>query len=509
MVRLPISAIALSLLLLAPTGGRAADAAQGASLSARDRAWLDRVTFGVDSATLERFRTLGAKRFLRQQLDADAGSLPVAVRAQIGALDAERLSIGDLARQLADLRRQRGQAGDEAAKRAIAKQIRQRGHALAEQAAQAQLLRAIYSPDQLREQMVWFWANHFSVFQRKGVVGWFIPNYIDHTLRPHALGRFRDLVMATLTSPAMQLYLDNVHNVRGHNNENYARELMELHVLGVHAGYSQQDVQALMHILSGAGLALPSPRMARATTRPDFVRAGLFVFNPRRHDDAPQILLGRRIDAHGYAQIEQAVDWLTRQPACAHFIAGELARYFVGDAPPPALVERMAATFRRTDGDIAAVLHTLFTAPELGAVRPQFKDPMRFLVSAMRLSYDGQPVADAQRLPRILKAMGEPLYERITPDGWSLNGADWQSSGQLTQRFEVARLIGAGLAVLPPGATPAQRRAAEVPDIGHSRAFHDALAPFLSAGTRSVLAGAGNRRAWNGYLLASPAFNQR
>ncbi len=472
-------------------------------------AWLDRVTFGATTSSLQRLDELGRRHFLQQQLTASAGPLPDSVQAQIAALDAEDGTAAQITGELMSARRQIRDTTNSEQKRALRKELRQRGMAMADRAAQAQLLRAIYDPNQLREQMVWFWSNHFSVFARKSVVAWYIPDYIDHVIRPHALGHFRDLVMATLKSPAMLLYLDNVRNVRGKNNENYARELMELHVLGVKAGYTQQDVQALMHILSGAGIAPPNRRVRFAGRLPGFVHQGAFFFNPRRHDDDPQLLLGKRIDARGFAQIEQAVDWLTRQPACARFVSGEIARYFVSDHPPEALVERMAATFQRTDGDIAAVLHTLFTSPELTTSGAKFKDPMQFTVSAMRLAYDGRPVPDVQRLVRALRAMGEPLYGRITPDGWSLNGSDWRSSGQLTQRFQIARMIGAGLAVLPLKADVQQRRAATVPDIADSTLYRQAMAPYLSNGTRTVLADTRDPRAWNGYLLASPDFNQR
>lgn len=505
----PLSRLAAALLLFAALAAPCATRNGGATPNPGDIAWLDRITFGADSSSLQRLAQLGRQGFIEQQLSASAGRLPEAVQRQIEQLPAEQLGTGEVADQLMQARRQIKSSDDAQQKQELRKQLRKRGLQMANQAAQAQLLRAIYSPNQLREQMVWFWSNHFSVFARKSAVAWFIPDYIDHVIRPHALGHFRDLVMATLKSPAMLLYLDNVRNVRGKNNENYARELMELHVLGVHAGYTQQDVQALMHILSGAGIAPPTRRVRFAGRLPGFERDGVFLFNPRRHDDDPQVLLGRRIGARGYRQIEQAVDWITRQPACAKFVSGEIARYFVSDHPPQALVDRMAATFQRTDGDIAAVLRTLFTSPELTTSGAKFKDPMQFTVSAMRLAYDGRPIPDARRLVFALRAMGEPLYGRITPDGWSLAGDDWHSSGQMTQRFQVARLIGAGLASLPPKATPEQRRAATVPDIVDSAVYRQAIEPRLSANTRAVLASARDPRAWNGYLLASPTFNQR
>lgn len=205
---------------------------------------------------------------------------------------------------------------------------------------------------------MWFWLNHFSVYADKARVKWMAADYMENAIRPNATGKFVDLVMATLESPAMLEYLDNAKSAKGKVNENYARELMELHTLGVHGGYSQQDVQQLALILTGAGLvpikangAPPLPAAAPGQTQ--VVRKGLFEFNPARHQPGDKMLLGQRIAGGGLDEIERAVQLLVRQPACAHFISQRLAEYFVSDTPPAALVTRMANTFQRSDGDIA------------------------------------------------------------------------------------------------------------------------------------------------------------
>ena len=510
---------------LSPAWSQAAPAAPSARPSGDDIAWLNRVTFGVDSAALQRFQRLGREGFLDQQLRADAGDLPADVAAQIQAMPATQTSTIDDAEQLRQMRQQRKQmkqSGD--TDKTALKAYRQRGRALTDQAGQAQLLRAIYDPNQLREQMVWFWSNHFSVYGR-GATGWFMADYVDHAIRPHALGKFRDLVMATLKSPAMLLYLNNVRNKRDHTNENYARELMELHTLGVDFGYTQADVQALMHILTGVGLDLRGNAMRprdvfagrRARMQPMVLREGVFAFNPRQHDASAQTLLGQRIGSGGFDQVRKAIDLIVRQPACARFISTELARYFVADQPPPALIERMTQTWAHSDGDIAAVLHTLFTAPELAAsYGHKFKDPMQFLVSAIRLTRDGQPIPRAQPLLGALNNMSEPLYGRRTPDGWSLLSTGWDSSGQLSQRFIVARAIGSG-GVLRMGkgkranqdqADPPRHRA-QPPAIADSMLYQQTLEPRLSTNTQATLAKAASPVQWNTYLLASPEFNYR
>jgi len=484
-----------------------------------DLAWLRRDSFGLDSATLARYRELGRTRFLDQQLAGDDDSLPPQVAAQISQLS---VISTPLPQQLAEYQERAqqfkqvpaGPAKDDAKK---AFQLYRRD--IYQQAAQAEMLHAIYGGDQLKEQLVWFWLNHFSIYADKGPVRLFTADYEENVIRPHALGKFKDLVMATLQSPAMLVFLDNVHNVKGKTNENYARELMELHTLGVNAGYSQQDVQQLMRILTGAGLMPAKPAARRklfAQSRPGLVRDGLFVFNPNQHDFGDKTLLGQTIKGSGYDEIAQAVDLIVRQPACAHFISQQLAEYFIADQPPTALVDAMAHTFQRTDGDIAAVVRTMLLSPEAAAVdQHKFKDPMRFLVSSMRLTYDGQPIPNAEPLVNWLRQMDEPLYGRITPDGWPLDSASWTGSGQMSKRFDFAGVIGSGRNRLfvdnsdpaLPG-TPSNLPR-EAPALRDSALYRDAIAQGLSIATGNALSQAKSPTEWNTFLLSSPDFNYR
>ncbi|MGH8261495.1 MAG: DUF1800 domain-containing protein, partial [Steroidobacteraceae bacterium] len=368
------------------------------------------------------------------------------------------------------------------------------GNRLADQAIRRELLRAIYSPDQLRELMVWFWLNHFSVHEYKGDLRWLLGDYEERAIRPHALGHFRELVLATLEHPAMLEYLDNRQNAAGHLNENYARELMELHTLGVGSGYTQQDVQQLARVLTGVRIDAGAEPRLRPALRALYVRRGAFEFDPRRHDFGPKMLLGHRLTKRGFAQVQEAVALIVRQPACAHFISRELATYFVSDDPPPRLVDAMARRFQQTDGDIAAVLQTMFLSRALDAsLGGKFKDPMRYEVSAVRLAHDGRLIANVQPLVNWLRALGEIPYGHQTPDGYSLGAAGWDSPGQMSRRFEVARAIGSPTAV-------------GLPQLS-SRVYFEAVEPFLAASTRAALAQAQSQREWNTYLLASPELN--
>jgi uncharacterized protein (DUF1800 family) len=484
-----------------------------------DIAWLRRDSFGLDSATLARYRELGRTRFLDEQLAGGDDSLPPQVAAQINSLS---VISTPLAQQLADYQERAQQfkqvpAGP--AKDAAKTAFQQYRRDIYQQAAQAEMLHAIYGGDQLKEQLVWFWLNHFSVYADKGPVRLFTADYEEHVVRPHALGKFRELVMATLQSPAMLVFLDNVHNVKDKTNENYARELMELHTLGVDSGYTQQDVQQLMRILTGAGLLPAKPAARRnlfARARPGLVRDGLFVFNPNQHDFGDKNFLGQTIRGRGYDEIAQAVDLIVRQPACAHFISQQLATYFIADQPPASLVDAMANTFQRSDGDIAAVMRTMLLSPEAAAIDGhKFKDPMRFLVSAMRLTYDGQPIPNAVPLVNWLRQMDEPLYGRITPDGWPLDSASWTGSGQMSKRFDFARVIGSGRNRLfidngdPALAGTPAVLPHDAPALHESALYRDAVAQGLSVATSKALDQAKSPMEWNTFLLSSPDFNYR
>ncbi len=485
-------------------------------LSLSDIAWLRRDGFGLDSATLARYRELGRTRFLDEQLAGGDDTLPPQVAAQIRGFPVVSTPLPELLSDFRDRQKQFKDTPAGPAKDAAKKANQQYRRDIYQQAAQAELLHAVYGGNQLKEQMVWFWLNHFSIYANKGPVRVFAADYEEQVIRPRALGKFKDLVMATLKSPAMLVFLDNVHNVKDKTNENYARELMELHTLGVGSGYTQADVQQLMRVLTGAGLLPPKLAMRGGRfggMRPGLVRDGLFQFNPDRHDFGDKPFLGQTIKGSGYAEIEQAVDRIVRQPACARFVSRKLAEYFIDDKPSPALVDAMAQTFQRSDGDIAAVLRTMLLSKDAGAVGGhKFKDPMRFLVSAMRLTYDGQPIPNAVPLVNWLRQMGEPLYGRITPDGWPLDSASWTGSGQMSKRFDFARVIGSGrnrlfagndgdaaVANDPPGP----------PDLQGSALYRDAIAPRLSDATRSALAQAKSPMEWNTFLLSSPDFNYR
>ncbi len=476
-------------------------------LQREDALWLERVAFGLDSVSVAAYRQLGRERYLERQLHPQNADLPASIAAEIGALE---VTHADPQRLLADLNAQYkviNAMPDGADKEQARKTLNDRGNRLGYEAVRRDLLRAVYSPAQLQEQMVWFWLNHFSVFQYKANVRWLVGDYEEQAIRPHVFGHFRDLVMATLQHPAMLQYLDNHQNAAGHINENYARELMELHTLGVGSGYTQSDVQNLARVLTGVGVNAGDAPKLKPELQHLYVRKGTFEFNPARHDFGAKTLLGRSVQGRGFDEVEHAVALIVAQPACGHFVSRQLATYFIADNPPPALVERMAQTFMHTDGDIAAVLRTMLLAREFNAaLGGKFKDPMRFVVSAVRFAYDGRPIYNTRPMLNWLNGLGEAPYNHQTPDGYPLTELNWASSGQMSRRFEIARAIGSGNAGLFDSEDGKGAAAGGFPQLSN-RLYFEAVEPFLAAHTMDALNRANSPQEWNTFLLAAPDFN--
>lgn len=498
--------------------------------AAEAAALLDRLAWGASPSSVRHLTTVGEARWLAEQLRPPAAtSLPDEVAARIAAMTISQRPITELVPELDRARRAADALADDAAKNAARQTYQQSLTRLAREAASRSLLLAVHSPWGLRERMTWFWANHFSVFQGKAELRALVGDYEDRAIRPHALGRFRDLLGAATKHPAMLRYLDNAQNAVGRLNENHARELLELHTLGVDGGYGQADVQDLARVMTGVGVSYaPGTPRLRDALQPFHVRDGAFEFNPARHDFGDKRVLGRTVRGAGLDELETVLDDLARHPSTARFVCGKLARFLVGGPPDPALVARLAQTFARTDGDIAAVVADLVATPAFRAsLGTRFKDPQAWVVSSVRLAYDARPVVDAAPMLGWLARLGQSPFGRQTPDGWSLDESAWSGSGQMTARFEVARaIVGAGPALYrpldaAPGASggsmpiaaPAMSTvaataprpaavAARLDDPVLLRAVNDRLAPA----TREVLDAAASPAERLAFLLSSPEF---
>jgi len=325
---------------------------------------------------------------------------------------------------------------------------------------QAKLLRAIYGERQLDEVMTDFWFNHFNIFINKGADRYLLTSYERDAIRPHVLGKFEDLLVATAKSPAMMFYLDNWLSVGPNSeialgiaphrygygpqnrprkgkqasglNENYGRELMELHTLSVNGGYSQQDVTEVAKVFTGWTLEQPK-------------KGGDFRFEPRMHEPGDKIVIGHRIKSNGEQEGLEVLHLLAHNPKTAHFISQKLAMRFVSDNPPAALVDRMTQTFLKKDGDIREVLRTMFKSPEFwspDAYRAKVKTPLEFVVSSVRAS--GAEVDDARALIGTLNNMGMALYGMMPPTGYSMKADTWVNSSALLGRMNFSLGLAAG-----------------------------------------------------------------
>jgi uncharacterized protein (DUF1800 family) len=506
---LPSEAVAVTLSLLLVLGqvcnftaqaqGRQSSKKSALTADQRIAHVLSRLTFGARPGDFERVKAIGVSEFIRQQLDSDsvddvaaqarlrrlptlgmatptifeqytppkpvvspspapakspdktaANSIPqIGSNAdKMSALPAnESLKPGD-AMQRPDESGQKQEAGTMPAQPAAGPKPTpppKNPQMVVTELQRAALLRAVYSERQLYELMVGFWENHFSIFANKDDDRYLLTSYDRDTIRPFAMGRFRDLLGATAHSPAMLFYLDNWRSsvarpypatktkpagVDGGLNENYARELMELHTLGVDGGYTQKDVQEVARCFSGWTILKPNEE-------------GVFLYRPGLHDNGEKIVLGHKIPAGGgMADGERVLDILATQPATAHFIATKLARRFISDDPPPSVIDRAAAVFLKTDGSIRETLRAIVTSPEFfspATYRAKVRSPFEYVAAAMRAlnaETDGdRPVLDA------IGRMGQPVFGRITPDGYADRADQWLSSGALVARFNFANAL--------------------------------------------------------------------
>jgi uncharacterized protein (DUF1800 family) len=480
------------------------------SADAADLALLNRVTWGLDSASLREWNRLSRRDYLQAQLHPSKDApLPLSVQAQIDALSLRQKPMSAWVVEMEQRRRDADAVKDDDAKKTAQQAYQQDLNRLARDASSQMLLRALYSPNQLQEQLSWFWFNHFNVHQYKANLRAMVGDY-EGVLRARALGRFADLLIASATHPAMIRYLDNERNAVDRINENYAREVMELHTLGVDAGYSQKDVQELARVLTGLGINFTDKTPALKPVQQSlYLRHGATEFNPARHDMGVKTVLGVTAQGGGWGEIIDQLMRLARQPATARHLSRELAVCFVADQPSPALVDHMSSAYLASDGEIAVVLAAMFEAPEFQAsLAHKFKDPVHYVVSAVRLAYDGRTIGNPAPMLGWLNRLAEGLYNRQTPDGYPLDEASWSSSGQMGARFEIARVIGSSSAGLfktdgpTPGETPA------FPQLSNAL-FHAALAGTLSPTTRAALDGAASPQEWNVLLLASPEFMHR
>jgi len=412
---------------------------------------LNRLGYGPRPGDIERVTRIGLATYVERQLDP-ARIRDDRVEASLQVLPTLALTVPEALRSYPEpdpkllAKIQAGEMSQQEMRQRAP--LERRPARIAVELQAAKLTRAVLSERQLQEVMVDFWFNHFNVDARKGAVKWMIADYERSVIRPHALGRFRDLLLATARHPAMLFYLDNWMSTkaslvvrtgpqRGRQmglNENYAREIMELHTLGVDGGYTQKDVIDVARAFTGWSIEKPREQ-------------GTFVYRPLAHDQGEKHILGHVLPAGGGEQDGiRVIDILSRHPSTARFIATKLVRRFVSDDPPPALVERAVRTFRDTDGDIRQVMVTIIASPEFfspEAYRAKIKTPLEIVASSVR-ALDGELAPPAQgpgggfALAQQVGKLGEPLYQQQPPTGYPDVAEAWVNTGALLNRMNFA-----------------------------------------------------------------------
>jgi len=413
---------------------------------------LNRLAYGPRPGEPDRVAATGVMRWIDGQLDPaqlDNAALNARER-RLDVLTYDRRDLANVYVAVQKERRARAAAGRGAADSMGARNDpgpkARLGRRLAGDVAALVVVRAALSERQLAEVMADFWVNHFNVFFGKSFDRFLLPDYVEHTIRPHALGRFADLLRATAQSPAMLVYLDNWQSVaagatwRGAPprrpqgiNENYARELLELHTLGVDGGYTQQDVIDVARIFTGWSIQRPK-------------QGGGFQFYPRVHDRGAKVVMGVRYPAgHDMDEGLRLLAWLADHQATVRHVSRRLCGRFVSDQPPEGCVDDAVAAWQRTHGDIREVLRAIFHGSDFWAaenVRAKVKSPLEFVISAVR-AVQADPDT-TPRLAQVVARLGQPLYLHVAPDGYPERQDDWVNSGALLNRMNAAIALAAG-----------------------------------------------------------------
>lgn len=395
---------------------------------------INRLSYGLRPSEWDQLQSQSVDSYLYQQLHPETLSDPPALQRELADLSTLSLSPIALFAQYHITRKQREEATPDELKK-----LRARSREPLLEAIQGRLSRAIHSPRQLQEVMVNFWFNHFNVSAGKGLTRFWIGAYEEQAIRPHVFGNFRDLLGAVARHPAMLFYLDNWLNTdpnsRGARgrfkglNENYARELLELHTLGVDGGYTQADVVSLARILTGWGIV-------RRGKRGD---GSGFYFYKSRHDYSDKVFLGNTIKGSGISEVEQVLDILATHPATAKHLSYKLAQYFLSDDPPETLVNRLAERFLASQGEIRQLLQLLFESSEFRDRQfygSKFRTPYEYLLALLRTTEINPP--DSRRLRGMLGQMGMPLYACRTPKGYPHTQEAWLSSDAMIKRITLA-----------------------------------------------------------------------
>jgi uncharacterized protein (DUF1800 family) len=466
---------------------------------------LNRLSFGATAGDIEKVKSIGIDKYIQSQLNPESIAENPNLTDRLSKIDTLNLSTSELFTQYHPNRDVNGQKPSLDILQVQRKNLR----IVMDRARDARWQRGLYSDRQLQEVMVDFWFNHFNIDANKGLNKLWAGAYERDAIRPHTFGKFRNLLGATARHPGMLFYLDNWQNSVDNPtskgrfkgiNENYARELMELHTLGVKGGYQQQDVVALAKILTGWGFKQPNKNIPDGYT---------FAFNPRRHDFSEKIFLGRAIAGSGIQEVETALDILAKHPSTANNISYKLAQYFVADNPPKTLVNRLSKRYLDTDGDMRSVLDTLFKSTEFWDVKyygKKFKTPYQYALSAVRAT--GVEVNITKPLDNFMQQLGMPLYSCTTPDGYKQTQAAWLNPDGMNRRLNFATNLASGrLSLAMPQLTSANPRRIPLIPVDYQKLIATIGTNFSPSTQQSIASSTPELRA--ALVLGSPEFMYR
>lgn len=448
---------------------------------------LNRLGYGPKPGDIERIKQLGIAPYIEAQLHPETIPLPSVLTQRLKSLDVTDKEAGEALLELFVV-----SSSSKPDDKAASKKRRVSMDRIVERTAEARIVRAIDSPRQLEEVMVDFWFNHFNVFSGKSHA--LVASYERDAIRPYVLGSFRQLLGATAKHPAMLFYLDNWRSTSAYYvapatgtstedstlitsglNDSYASALMAVHTLGMHARYPKEDVPELARMFTGWTFD-PNALTSNNST---------FKFDPQRHDIGGKNWLGRHISGIGQPEGEMALDILATHRTTAHHLSFKLAQYFVQDAPPPALVSRLAKRYLETRGDIRSVLQALFTSPEFMApsnVSAKFKSPYRFVISAARAT--GMSTANVRPLLDALNDLDMPLYGCPTPDGYKNTEAAWSNPDSLKRRLAFATAFAAAGSPIAETVKGTQETQNDNP---YADLLLETLGPSISDSTRELM----------------------
>ena len=419
--------------------------AEASQFSAHQKHILSRLSFGATSWEIEQIEKEGVEAYIQSQLEPQTIEESPELEKYLASFDLINKDAIEIQKQLGALRIKRDNSKlPLKQQQKLTQTIKKLNFQAIDEAMNAHLAKAVYSHRQLQEMMVDFWFNHFNVDTKKGIINLWVNDY-ENQIREHALGNFYDLLLATAKHPAMLIYLDNRKNTAPESpvgrkakmglNENYARELMELHTMGVEGGYSQDDVITLARILTGWGIDYKGERGSKNG----------FFFYGNRHDRREKMFLGHKIAPNGFKEGKQALDILVNHPSTARFISYKLAQYFVDDEPPESLVTKLSKAFSDSRGDIKVVMDTLIHSQEFSDPQyydRKFKTPYQYVVSLVRIGEIEQP--NLRRVRGMLHELSMPLYQCATPNGYVNTKSAWLNPQAILQRTSFATAIANG-----------------------------------------------------------------